>query len=75
MNNKWLSWIWITLGTLSDRRSAEVIAYLQEENKVLRELSGDNRLVLNDHQRRRLATKGNTLGPFTLEINCLHRHT
>ena len=39
-----------------------VIAYLQEENRVLRELHGRKRLRLNNHQRRRLAAKGKALG-------------
>ena len=33
----------------------EVIDYLQEENRVLREQVGSKRLRLNDDQRRRLA--------------------
>jgi len=55
MNLSWLSWVWVTLTAMSDRRSCETIAYLQEENSVLRELLGTKRLQLNDHQRRRLA--------------------
>jgi transposase InsO family protein len=39
-----------------------VIAYLQEENRVLRELHGKKRLRFNNDQRRRLAAKGKALG-------------
>jgi len=39
-----------------------VIAYLQEENRVLREVHGRKRLRFNDDQRRRLAVKGRALG-------------
>src|SRR5215468_6892965 len=40
----------------------KVIAYLIEENRVLREQVGDRRLRFNDHQRRRLAAKAKQLG-------------
>ena len=39
-----------------------VIAYLQEENRVLREVHGRKRLRFNDDQRRRLAAKGRAPG-------------
>lgn len=67
MNINWLIWIWISLMALSDRCSAEVIAYLRSENKVLRELLGDKPLKLNDDQRRRLATKGKVLSRALLD--------
>ena len=44
------------------REQAQVVDYLVEENRVLREHLGDRRLRLNDDQRRRLATKGKALG-------------
>jgi len=44
------------------RRQQDVIAYLQEENRILREQLGGRRLRLTDAQRRRLAAKGKTLG-------------
>src|SRR5689334_14189958 len=40
----------------------DAIAYLQEENRVLREQLGTRRLRLNDDQRRRLAAKAKLLG-------------
>ena len=39
-----------------------VIAYLQEENRVLRELRERKRLRFNNGQPRRLAAKGKALG-------------
>ncbi len=40
-----------------------IIAYLQEENRVLREVQGGGKhLRFNDDQRRRLAAKGRALG-------------
>ena len=44
------------------RHQREVIDYLMEENRVLREQLGGRRLRLNDDQRRRLAVKGKVLG-------------
>jgi hypothetical protein len=49
------------------RHQQEVIAYLVEENRVLREQMGNGRLKLNDDQRRRLAAKAKKLGRKTLE--------
>jgi hypothetical protein len=40
----------------------DVIEYLQEENRVLREQLGDKRLRFNDEQRRRLAVRAKKLG-------------
>ena len=45
-----------------NQRQLQVIDYLREENRVLREQLGDQRLRLNDHQRRRLAAKAKVLG-------------
>ena len=39
-----------------------MIAYLVEENRVLKEQFKGRRLRLNDDQRRRLAAKGKQLG-------------
>ena len=46
----------------ASRRQQAVIAYLLEENAVLREQLGARRLRLTDGQRRRLAAKGQALG-------------
>ena len=45
-----------------NQRQLQVIDYLREENRVLREQLGGRRLRLNDNQRRRLATKAKGLG-------------
>ena len=50
-----------------NRRQLEIVEYLQEENRVLREQLGDRRLRFTDAQRRRLATKSKALGRRTLE--------
>jgi hypothetical protein len=44
-----------------------VIDYLKEENRVLREQLGGRRLRLTDDQRRRLAVKGEALGRKVLQ--------
>src|SRR5215471_16192192 len=49
------------------RHQEEVIAYLVEENRVLREQFGNRRLNFNDDQRRRLAVKAKKLGRKRLE--------
>ena len=43
-------------------QQCDVIDYLQEENRALRELLGPERLPFTDHQRRRLAAKAKILG-------------
>ena len=45
-----------------NRHQAQVIEYLVEENRVLKEQIGKRRLRLTDDQRRRLAAKGRILG-------------
>jgi transposase InsO family protein len=50
-----------------NRRQLEIVEYLQEENRVLREQLGDRRLRFTDAQRRRLATKAKALGRRALE--------
>src|ERR1700726_2096919 len=45
-----------------NRQQQAVIAYLLEENRVLRAAHGPRRLRLTDDQRRRLAIKGKVLG-------------
>jgi hypothetical protein len=44
------------------RQQREVIAYLREENKILREKLGQKRIILSIEQKRRLATKGKIIG-------------
>jgi putative transposase len=40
-----------------NQQQLELIEYLREENRVLREQLGGRRVRFNDDQRRRLATK------------------
>ena len=52
----------ISLAGYLNQQQQDVIDYLQEENRVLREQLGDRRLRLNDDQRRRLAVRAKRLG-------------
>ena len=52
----------ISLAGWLNQQQQDVIEYLQEENRVLREQLGDRRLRLKDDQRRRLAVKAKKLG-------------
>ena len=52
----------ISLAGCLNQHQRDVIDYLQEENRVLREQLGNRRLRLNDDQRRRLAVKAKKLG-------------
>jgi len=55
-----------------NQQQRDVIAYLQEENRVLREHLRPRRLRFTDAQRRRLAAKAKALGRHTLgEIETL----
>jgi hypothetical protein len=45
-----------------NQHQQQVIEYLVEENRVLREQIGGRRMQFNDDQCRRLAAKGNQLG-------------
>jgi len=45
-----------------NQRQLQVIDYLREENRVLREQLGGRRLRLDDNQRRRLAVRAKALG-------------
>ena len=45
-----------------DRRDREVLAYLMEENRLLRRELGSRRLRLTDDDRRRLAARAHLLG-------------
>ena len=58
----WLQCFFLILVCWVNRHQEDVIAYLKEENRVLKELQGGKRILLNDDQRRRLAVKGKALG-------------
>jgi len=55
-----------------NREQYAVIAYLQEENRVLREQLGKKRLRFTDDQRRRLAAKAKGLGGKLLRELGIH---
>jgi len=67
--NPWYFLVIAMAGWMS-REQSDVIEYVKEENRVLRELLGDKRLRLNDDQRRRLAAKGKMLGRKLLSACC-----
>jgi putative transposase len=52
----------VALAGWINQQQRDVIDYLQEENRVLREQIGAGRLRFTDNQRRRLAAKARTLG-------------
>lgn len=52
----------IALASWINRQQLDVIAYLEAENRVLREQLGKKRLRFTNDQRRRLAAKAKTLG-------------
>ena len=52
----------ISLAGWLNQRQQDVIDYLQEENRILRQPLGDKRLRFNDDQRRQLAVKAKKLG-------------
>src|SRR5215467_5135159 len=52
----------ISLAGWLNQRQQDVIDYLQEENRVLREQLGGKRLRFNDDQRLRFAVRAKKLG-------------
>ena len=56
------SFVVATIAGWMSQYKQKVIAYLIEENRVLREQVGDRRLRFNNDQRRRLAAKAKHLG-------------
>ena len=52
----------ISLAGFLNHRQQDLIEYLHEENRVLREQLGGKRLRFNDDQRRRLAVRAKKLG-------------
>ena len=57
-----LRFVLIGLAGWVNEQQRDVIDYLQEENRVLRDQLGNKRLRLSDDQRRRLAVKAKKLG-------------
>jgi len=60
----WTPWQFIAVAVAGrmNRQQQEVIDYLREENRILREKLGGKRLLLNAEQKHRLAVKGKALG-------------
>src|SRR5215475_809137 len=59
----------MVLGVLTgwlDRREREAVAYLVEENRLLRHQLGTRRLRLSDDDRRRLAARAHRVGRAAL---------
>ena len=52
----------VALAGWMNRQQQEVIEYLRMENRILREKLGHKRIILNDSQRRRLATAAKKVG-------------
>jgi len=52
----------VALAGWMNRQRQDVIAYLREENRILREKLGHKRLILNESQKRRLAIAAIKLG-------------
>jgi hypothetical protein len=52
----------VALAGWLNRQQQDVIEYLQEENRVLREHLMGKRILFSDDQRRRLGSKGRALG-------------
>jgi putative transposase len=52
----------VALAGFINRQQQDLIAYLQEENRILREKLGGKRILLNVAQKRRLATAAAKLG-------------
>ena len=50
-----------------NRQQRDAVEYLLTENQILRDKFGKRRILLNDHQRRRLAIKGKILGRKVLD--------
>src|SRR5712692_4460414 len=62
----------VALSGWVNRHQLEVIEYLREENRVLKEHPGARRLKLTDHQRRRLAAIGYRFGrPMLTDVASL----
>ena len=62
MNTLQLQFLISVLAGWVNRGQQDIIEYLQEENRVLREQLGAKRLLFTDGQRRRLATKAKGIG-------------
>jgi transposase InsO family protein len=72
MNRLQLQFLMLTFAGWVNRSQQDVIEYLQEENRVLREQLGGKRLRFTDQQRRRLAAKAKSISrKGLLEVGAL----
>ena len=62
MTFKPLTFFAVALAGWMNRQQQEVIEFLRTENRILREKLGHKRLILNESQKRRLATAAMKLG-------------
>jgi hypothetical protein len=62
MNTLPLQFLMMIFAGWVNRHQQEVIGYLQEENRALRDQLGGKRLRFTDQQRRRLAVKAKAVG-------------
>ena len=62
MNTLQLQFLMLIFAGWVNRSQQDVIGYLQEENRILREQLGGKRLRFTDAQRRRLASKAKAIG-------------
>jgi putative transposase len=67
MNALPLQFLLLTFSGWVNRHQCDVIDYLQEENRILREHLSHKRLLFTDTQRRRLAAKAKRVGRQGLE--------
>ena len=62
MNALPLQFLMVLFAGWFNRYQCDVIEYLEEENRILREQLGRKRLLFSDRQRRRLAAKAKPIG-------------
>ena len=62
------SFLVVSMAGWLNQKQQQVIDYLVEENRVLREQIGNRRLRFNDDQRRRLGAKARKLGRKLLTL-------
>ena len=68
MNALQLQFLMLIFTGWANRHQRDVIEYLQEENRALREQLGGKRLRFADQQRRRLAAKAQVIGRKAVHV-------
>jgi hypothetical protein len=69
-----LQFLVLTVAGWVNRHQDDLIDYLREENRILREQRGPRTLRLTDAQRRRLAVRGKSW-PARIDAGGRHRHS